>query len=64
MGLSCRVIRRQLGLNHTVILFVRKYKQTYDVKDRNRSGQPRKTSPQEDCHGRPQKKNARGGGWV
>ena len=48
-GLSCREIRRQLGRNYIVInRLVRKYQQTNDVKDRNRPGQARKTSPRED----------------
>ena len=49
MGLSCRKTGRELGRNHVIISrLIRRCQQTNDVKNRNRSGQPHKTSPQED----------------
>lgn len=50
-GMSFKAIGRQLGYHHSVISrLVQKYRQTNDVKDRPRSGQPRKTSQRDDRH--------------
>lgn len=48
-GLSCRDIGTRLGVNHTVISrLVQKHGLTGQVKDRPRSGRPRKTSARDD----------------
>ena len=47
-GMSYRQIERSLDRNQTIISrVVRKYQHTNDIKDSNRPGQPRKTSPRE-----------------
>ena len=48
-GMSCREIGRQLNINHTVISrLIAKHGQTNEVKDRPRSGRPKKTTARDD----------------
>ena len=50
-GMSFKAIGRQLGYCHSVISrLIRKHQTTGHVKDLPRSGQPKKTTPRNDCN--------------
>ena len=49
-GLSCREIARQIDRHHSVVTrLVQKFQATNDVRDRPRTGRPRKTTRREDA---------------
>ncbi|XP_067682689.1 uncharacterized protein [Haliotis asinina] len=46
--MSCRAVGRELNLSHTAIRLIAKHGATGEVKDRSRTGRPRKTDARED----------------